>query len=260
MEKNNYYILFKKSKNQIPLGDVIRVLYLLKGTSYSIVTNKIYFSFFKQFKIKKAYNISSFNTQKKRNIINLVFGEKIDNSLYDINDFLKKNINKKKTYDLFKNLEKLKKLKINKKKNRKKNLLVGINWKVPNNWKIKSLPKKKWNFIYSELKEKNINVSFQKKFSLYEYVKWIKSCDVIVSVVGLGVHIASFFNKNVIMLSGPTDFKEAKNDKNIIKILPNKRCSVHQRNLNVNYQKCSCMKKIDEKKIIKALIKIIYAR
>ena len=39
------------------------------------------------------------------------------------------------------------------------------------------------------------------------------------------------------MLSGPTDFKEAKNDKNIIKILPNKRCSVHQRNLNVNYQK-----------------------
>ena len=55
-------------------------------------------------------------------------------------------------------------------------------------------------------------------------------------------------------------FKDAGKDKNIIKILPNKRCSVHQRNLNVNYQKCTCMKNIDEKKIIKTLIKIIYAK
>ena len=31
--------------------------------------------------------------------------------------------------------------------------------------------------------------------SLNKYVTWIKSCDIIISVVGLGVHIARYFNK-----------------------------------------------------------------
>jgi len=135
--------------------------------------------------------------------------------------------------------------------------LIGINWKVPNKWKIKSLPKSKWNYIVNEIRSKKIQISFQKNIPLNEYVKWIKKCDIIISIVGLGVHIASFFDKKVIMLSGPTDFKEANKDYNILKILPNKRCYIHQKNLNTNYQKCSCMKNIDEKKVIKKIKKLI---
>jgi len=254
--KNNYYILFKKTKNQIPFGDVIRVLYLLKEINYNIVTDKIYFSFFRKFSNKKIFDIRRFNIEEKK-IINLIVGQKIKNSFYDINSFIKKDINKKKTYNLFERLEKFKRKKIKNQNLRKKKLLIGINWKVPNNWKIKSLPKKKWNYIVNEIRSKKIQISFQKGISLNEYVKWIKKCDIIVSIVGLGVHIASFFDKKVIMLSGPTDFKEANKDNNILKILPNKRCYIHQRNLNVNYQKCSCMKNIDEKKVIKKIKKLI---
>lgn len=256
MAKENYYILFKKSKNQIPFGDVVRVLYLLKENNYNIVTDKIYFSFFRQFNKKKIFDIKKFNIKKKK-IINLIIGQKIRNSLYDINFFIKKNFNKTKTYNLFKSLEKYKKKKIKRQNFRKKKLLIGINWKVPNTWKIKSLPKSKWNYIANEIKSKKIQISFQKNISLNGYVKWIKKCDIIISIVGLGVHIASFFDKKVIMLSGPTDFKESSKDKNILKILPIKRCYIHKKKLNVNYQKCSCMKNIDEKKVIKKIKKLI---
>ena len=67
MAKENYYILFKKSKNQIPFGDVVRVLYLLKENNYNIVTDKIYFSFFRQFNKKKIFDIKKFNIKKKKN-------------------------------------------------------------------------------------------------------------------------------------------------------------------------------------------------
>ena len=51
------------------------------------------------------------------------------------------------------------------------------------------------------------------KYNLNNYVKWIKSCDTIISIVGLGVHIGSYFDKNIIMLSGPTDFYESNKNK-----------------------------------------------
>jgi ADP-heptose:LPS heptosyltransferase len=257
VDKSSYYILYKKSKNQLPIGDVIRVLYFLKYRDYKIVTNKSFNSFFSKFNNKKIIDINKFQIKKNHQIINLNIGENVKNSVFDINDYLSKIIDKKKTFDLYKKFFKygIEKKKI--KKIKKNKIKIGINWKVPSEWSIKSLPKKKWQNIIKELNIKNIEVSKQKKFSLSKYVEWIKSCDIIISVVGLGVHISTFFDIKTIMLVGPTDFEESKNNINLIKIFPNKRCKVHQKKLNIRYKKCSCMNNIDEYIILKNIKKLI---
>ena len=52
MVSKNYYILYKKSSNQLPLGDVIRVLHFFRDVNYSVVTHKKNNSFFKIFNSK----------------------------------------------------------------------------------------------------------------------------------------------------------------------------------------------------------------
>ena len=121
----------------------------------------------------------------------------------------------------------------------------------------KILPQKKWKKVNETLNNyKNIKISLQNKMSLNKYVTWIKSCDIIISVVGLGVHIARYFNKKVIILVGPTDFLESKNDPLFNRILPKKRCYIHKKKLNVYYKYCKCMQNIEEKKIIDQVLNI----
>jgi len=91
---------------------------------------------------------------------------------------------------------------------------------------------------------------------LNKYVNWIKSCDIVISVVGLGVHIARYFDKKIIILVGPTDFLESKKDPLFYKILPKMRCIIHKKKLNVYYKNCTCMQNIEEKKIINKVLKI----
>ena len=259
MVKKKYFIILKIAKNQISLGDMIRVLEFFKNRDYEIVTDNNNNSFFKNFNKKNILTYSKFKNQKmiNQNIINLVIGHKIENSIFDINNYLRKKINKVSTYELFKKLNKFKK-KIKIKKLNKKKYKVGINKIVPQNWKIKSYPQKYWGNLNTILQEnKNIKVSFQKKMSLENYVKWIQSCDIIISVVGLGVHIAKYFDKKIIMLVGPTDFAESKSDEYIYKIFPEKRCHVHKKKLNLKYKNCTCMKNIKVNKIINKLYKII---
>ena len=257
MNKNKYFIILKIEKNQISIGDTIRVLEIFKGQDLEIVSDKKYNIFFRNFNKKNIIPFSKFKSYKEKKIINLVIGKKIKSTIFDINDHIDNKVDKISTFNIFKKLKKFKK------KNRlkdipKKRLKIGINWIVPINWKIKSYPFIKWKKIYVALnKHKNIDVSFQKKISLNRYITWIKSCDILISVVGLGVHIARYFEKTVIVLVGPTDFSESKNDKMFYKIFPKKRCSVHKKMLNVNYKNCNCMQNIDEKKIINKIFKII---
>ena len=248
----------KVGKNQISIGDVIRVLEIFKNYKYQIVTNKNYNSFFKKFNGKKIITFSQFKNQKNQgqNIINLVVGEKKDRAVFDVNRYISKKIDKISTFDLFKKLNKFKK---NNKLNpiKKKIYKVGINWIVPQPWKIKSYPKKKWKEVMETLNNyKNVKISLQNKVPLNKYVTWIKSCDIIISVVGLGVHIARYFNKKIIVLVGPTDFLESENDPLFNKILPKKRCYIHKKKLNVYYKKCKCMQNIEENKIINQVLKI----
>tara|TARA_Y100000816_G_C26085228_1_gene572529 strand:+ start:829 stop:1623 length:795 start_codon:yes stop_codon:yes gene_type:complete len=256
--KKKYFIILKLARNQISLGDIIRALEFFKNQNYEIVTDYTYNQFFKNFNKKNILTFSKFKKKRISNkkIINLIIGKKIKDSVFDINDHLKKKINKISTYKIFKELEKFKK-KVNTNKLNKKKYMIGINKIVPRNWVIKSYPQKNWEDLSAILREnKNIKVSFQKKMSLKNYVKWIKSCDIIISVVGLGVHIAKYFDKKIIMLVGPTDFFESKNDGHIHKVFPDKRCHVHKRKLNLKYKNCNCMKNIKIEKIINKLDKI----
>ena len=78
MDNKNYFILLKVGKNQISIGDMIRVLEIFKNYKYEIVTSKNYNSFFKKFNGKNIITFSQFNNKKKQgqNIINLVFMKK----------------------------------------------------------------------------------------------------------------------------------------------------------------------------------------
>lgn len=258
MGKKKYFIILKVAKNQISIGDMIRVLEIFKGHKYQIVADKKYNSFFKNFNGKNIVSYSKFKIQKNQNlnIINLVVGNKIVGAIFDINEYITKKIDKISTFNIFK---KLIKFRINNKLNKlkKKKYKIGINWIVPSSWKIKSYPQKKWQIIIDTLNNyKNIEISLQDKMPLNKYVNWIKSCDIVISVVGLGVHIARYFDKKIIILVGPTDFLESKKDPLFYKILPKMRCIIHKKKLNVYYKNCTCMQNIEEKKIINKVLKI----
>ena len=96
-----------------------------------------------------------------------------------------------------------------------------------------------------------------KKNDLLKYIDWIKSCDFIVSIVGLGVHISSFYKKKVLMLTGPTDFYESSLNKNITKIFPYKRCNIHRKKINLYSKNCYCMKYISSQNIYNKILKIL---
>ena len=72
----------------------------------------------------------------------------------------------------------------------------------------------------------------------------------------LGIHLSMVFDKDLVALIGPNNYNDLRLYKNVVQILPNKRCFVHKKKLNINYKKCSCMKNINEKKIIAAISKI----
>ena len=260
MSKIEYCIIYDQSKKQISLGDLVRVLTIFKNENYFLVTNKKNSLFFKNLIKKKVKDIKNFDLKKyKGQIVNLVIGRMLKNSFFDINKFIKKEPTKLKTYKIFDSLQN----KINKSlkevKLKKKLYKIGFNSIVPKEWYIKSYPSNNWNKVQNNLKnsKNKFIISKQKNTNLNKYLNWIKSCDLIISVVGLGVHIANYLDKKVVLLVGPTDFSESAHDINIYKIFPSKRCNIHKKKLNIFYKHCFCMDMIDPKKINNKIIKIL---
>ena len=258
---DKYCIIYKSSTNSLPIGDLFRVLFLLKNKKKILLTDKYNFKNFNKFKdIKLDYFKNLKKYQKNFKIVNLYLGYKIKETFFDINRYIKKKISKKITYDVFNNLIKLDKQKPKKHLLNKKKIKVGINWQTPAKWNIKSYPMEKWNKLVKMCEnEKNIDISWQKGRKLSEYIEWVNSCDIIVSIVGLGTHISSYLEKKTILLVGPTDFYESSLDYNIKKICPSQRCKIHKKKINLFYKHCSCMNNINEIKIFKEIKKIIKA-
>jgi ADP-heptose:LPS heptosyltransferase len=99
-----------------------------------------------------------------------------------------------------------------------------------------------------------MKIKIQKKTdNLEQYIQNIKFSKIILSVMTLGVHFSMLFNKHLVALIGPNNYDDLKLYQKVTQILPRKRCRIHSRKLNINYSKCSCMKKIDENKIIKII-------
>lgn len=251
----NFYIL-STLQDGINMGDVTRVMEFFKNKPHKVVTFKKYNKFFKELNKKNVIDIKKFNLKKNtKNIVNLVVDKNISNCFWDINNnFFGKYNKKNHNLKILKTLSKKINFPISLHKKPKKNLKIGFNNIVPNEWKIKEYPKKNWQNLKNKLNElPNVNVQFQPKLKLIPYLKWIKSCDVFVSIVGFGVHVASYFDKKIVMLSGPTDRIDYRKKDRIKTIYPKKRCVIHKKKLYLKNKNCSCMKNIDENEVFKAV-------
>lgn len=258
-----YLVIYDSTKTKkLSLGDVIRFLDVIKFQDFLIATNTENNNFFYHFNKKKVLNIFQNDFDYKNyKIINLNLGKKKDNTFFDINDYITfENFSKVSTYELVKIFQSSTKNKTNGTNSNlklNKNSLVGFNWIVPKEWEIKSLPMEKWIDLKKKIYSKyNIKISWQKNDNLENYVDWIKGCDLLISIVGLGVHIANFFNKRIIMLSGPTDFLESNYQKNIKKILPENFCEYRPCNLINGINNCGCMGEIKVSKIFHEIEKM----
>ncbi|KPA10526.1 glycosyl transferase [Candidatus Magnetomorum sp. HK-1] len=87
---------------------------------------------------------------------------------------------------------------------------VGLNYIVPDQWKIKTPSKKIWNQLYEKLLYYEYQPSFQQGESNIDlYLKWIKNQDVIVTANSLGLHLSMLFNKGIVLLLGSTWCEES---------------------------------------------------
>ena len=167
MSKKIYCIIYNQSKNQISLGDLIRVLKIIKKKKYLLFTNKKNISFFKKLTNKNVKDIKTYKYFNfKGKIINLVIGKKLEDAFFDINNCIKHKSSKVKTFKIFNNFQKkfdeeTKKINIK----RKKFYKIGFNSIVPKNWNIKSYPKKSWKELEKKLLSSNLKIKIlrQKK-------------------------------------------------------------------------------------------------
>ena len=82
---------------------------------------------------------------------------------------------------------------------------IGFNWKVGKKWPKKRLDKTFWGDLKLRLNEDGHVVSWQTGFnSLIEYIDWIQSCEVLVTLDSLGLHIAIALEKKVFAIFSNT--------------------------------------------------------
>lgn len=87
-------------------------------------------------------------------------------------------------------------------------LKIGLNWKVGQKWPGKSWPLENWEAL-EKLLQSDFDISWQEGFhNLSEYIKWISSCDYIVTHDSLGLHLALAMKKPFTALFGPTSSHE----------------------------------------------------
>lgn len=95
--------------------------------------------------------------------------------------------------------------------------VVGLNWQSGPKWPEKMLEFDIWKDIESSLSHR-YEVSWQQGFEdLNAYMAWINSCDTVITLDSLGLHLALLLDKKVIALFGPTDHEEF-SDEQISKI------------------------------------------
>ncbi len=82
---------------------------------------------------------------------------------------------------------------------------IGLNFEVGKKWPEKAMSKTKWNILSNSLEDENFTISWQKGLdSIYDYIDWINSCEIIITQDSLGLHLALALDKKVIALFGPT--------------------------------------------------------
>ncbi len=217
--------------------------------------------------LSKIISITSFNKKKFTNkdiLINLT-EQKIESQAKTLN-ILSYSKDKKSFKSKTKNLLsiianelKIKKYRVfsNKKKTVDTNQIF-INWKAPDEWKIKMYPQSNWRFIINKLqKSSDVKIKFQKKNSdLDTLIKEIKKSKIVVSIVSLACHIAILYNKKLIMLSGPNNFDDIKLYKKATVITPDNLCNYRPCNLpkGIFNRNCGCMGFINKNDVYQKIL------
>lgn len=224
-------IIADSRKDQFSLGDYLRIVSILPNFRtkyiYWYCNNSIKKIIKYSSHIKRIYNLDKFNYKnfEKKNyiLLNLFKTKNLKYNECSVPNLLDKNVDIKFSgLDLCKkimNKFKIKKYKIysNKNKSKKNKYDLFINYLVPNKWKKKKYSLKNLYFIEKELKKKfnNINIIWQNKNdNIDQYFKKISSSGLILTIIGLGTHVGILFNKNIIVLSGPTFFNDLKKYRN----------------------------------------------
>ena len=82
---------------------------------------------------------------------------------------------------------------------------IGLNWKAGEKWPSKEISKSIWEKMHATLTV-NYRVSWQQGLdSIDDYIRWIASNRLIITVDSLGLHLATAMNIPVIGLFGSTD-------------------------------------------------------
>jgi hypothetical protein len=122
---------------------------------------------------------------------------------------------------------------------------VGFNMRVPEAWHIKELPEEHWDAVQAAL-DPSVSISRQPPDGdLEAYISWINSCRVLVSVVGLGCHLAMALGKPLLILSGPTDFSEAGDYEKGRVLYPGTPCEFRPCHQPTGVDNCGCMGAFD---------------
>jgi len=90
---------------------------------------------------------------------------------------------------------------------------ICLNTTVGRKWPTKEWPPEKWDKLERILIDSGFNVTRQDKqknvlLNLYDYIKWVNSCKLIISGDTLGMHLGIALKKKVLGLFGPTPYKE----------------------------------------------------
>ncbi len=86
---------------------------------------------------------------------------------------------------------------------------IGLNYLVPNSWKLKSPSIHLWTELYELLTSYGCTVSWQQgKTNLLKYIDWIYQQDLLITANSLGFHMALLFDQEIILFQGPTSCED----------------------------------------------------
>ena len=139
------------------------------------------------------------------------------------------------------------------KKNTNDNL-IGINYIVPKHWESKR-PSDRWiDNLKEDLLTLNYKISIQPEpTNLKDYVEWINSCTILITVEGLGLHIGLALRKKVILLSGPVKRTEYLVDNlKCVSLKSSQKCKSCERG-NFLSSDCQCMDLIDSNQVLRII-------
>ncbi len=143
---------------------------------------------------------------------------------------------------------------------------VGFNIIGGQKWLTKSWPEESWNKLEMMLKLKGISIDRQDSreniekgilTNLNYYIDWINSCNILVSIDSLGLHIAIALKKKAIGLFGPTPSKEVYFYDQGKSIIPEKMQDCIPCFKGVCEKERTCMKDIPVEKVYEEVIKML---